>query len=169
MEAAQAATVVQAGVRGRQARSKKRAAMVEKAKGGYGMFDAYARSKLAQVLFAKELQRREDAREGGSPVVSVSLHPGNVSTDVTRDFPYVVREAYKLLQPLLQVVQQSLDEGARTSVFAVASADGDALRGCFLERSTVVPAADGACNEALARRQWEHNERLRSKWAGPLE
>ncbi|KAK2054710.1 NAD(P)-binding protein [Colletotrichum caudatum] len=44
----------------------------------------YALAKLANVLFAKELQRRLDARD--IPVISTSMHPGGAATDA---IPYV--------------------------------------------------------------------------------
>ena len=71
---------------------------------------------------------------------------------------------YKLLQPLLQVTQQDVDEGARTSVFAVASADGAALKGAYLERSRVMRASASASDTALARRMWDRDEALLAKW-----
>lgn len=47
---------------------------------GYARWPAYAQSKLANVLFTKELARR--AERGGSRVTSVSCHPGYASTNL---------------------------------------------------------------------------------------
>ena len=43
-------------------------------KGGYSRWAAYGQSKLANVLFAKELNKR--MKEQGKKIVAVSLHPG---------------------------------------------------------------------------------------------
>jgi NAD(P)-dependent dehydrogenase (short-subunit alcohol dehydrogenase family) len=50
--------------------------------GRYSKWIAYARSKLANLLFAFELDRR--ARQAGLPVTSVAAHPGYAATDLTR-------------------------------------------------------------------------------------
>ena len=52
--------------------------------------DEYAVSKLANVLFTKELARRE-----GSKVSVYAVHPGTVSTDVWRRVPAPVRWVMK--------------------------------------------------------------------------
>ena len=58
----------------------------------YTMFAAYARSKLAQVIYCAELHRREPS------IVAVCLHPGNVATEVTRNFHVLLRLPYAALQ-----------------------------------------------------------------------
>ena len=45
---------------------------------------AYGQSKLAQIMFCEELQRRLG---GGTTLRCVSVHPGNVLTDVVRSLP----------------------------------------------------------------------------------
>ncbi|KZO91905.1 NAD-P-binding protein [Calocera viscosa TUFC12733] len=50
-----------------------------KVNGQTGKFARYGHAKLANILFAKELQRRLDA--AGVPILSISLHPGNVATE----------------------------------------------------------------------------------------
>jgi NAD(P)-dependent dehydrogenase (short-subunit alcohol dehydrogenase family) len=50
---------------------------------GYGTLKAYARSKLANVLFAAELARRL----AGTGVTSNSLHPGSVATNIWSGAP----------------------------------------------------------------------------------
>lgn len=47
---------------------------------GYRKWQAYAESKLANLLFALELDRR--ARAAGTPVVSVAAHPGYAATNL---------------------------------------------------------------------------------------
>jgi NAD(P)-dependent dehydrogenase (short-subunit alcohol dehydrogenase family) len=53
--------------------------------GRYRPFSAYARSKLANLLFALELDRRATAH--GVPVVSVAAHPGYAATNLARSGP----------------------------------------------------------------------------------
>ena len=46
----------------------------------YNRFTAYGRSKLANVMFARELAKRV----AGSNVTTCSLHPGTIDTELTR-------------------------------------------------------------------------------------
>ena len=48
--------------------------------GAYGFWAAYARSKLANILFAVELRKRLAA--AGSRIVVVTLHPGSIKTNI---------------------------------------------------------------------------------------
>ena len=49
---------------------------------GYSRFQFYAQSKLANLLFAFELDRR--LRAAGSPVASLACHPGVAQTEIQR-------------------------------------------------------------------------------------
>lgn len=49
---------------------------------GYNKYRAYGQSKLANLMFAYELERR--LRKTNSNVISVAAHPGSTSTDLAR-------------------------------------------------------------------------------------
>ena len=49
----------------------------------YSPWGSYGQSKLENILFTQELQRRADA--AGVPIVATSLHPGAVNTDLARN------------------------------------------------------------------------------------
>ena len=51
----------------------------------YGRHRAYAQSKLANLMFTYELQRRLAA--SGAPTIAVAAHPGTAHTDLTRNSP----------------------------------------------------------------------------------
>jgi len=51
----------------------------------YGRWEAYGQSKLANLLFILELQRR--LRESGSGVIAVAAHPGVASTNLGSEYP----------------------------------------------------------------------------------
>ena len=55
----------------------------------YRKADAYAQSKLANLLFAHELQRRLAA--GGAKTISVAAHPGGARSELNRHMPWVFR------------------------------------------------------------------------------
>ncbi|HEX4441248.1 MAG TPA: SDR family oxidoreductase [Thermoanaerobaculia bacterium] len=60
---------------------------------GYGGFRAYGNTKLAQVLFTRELARREPG------VLSVALHPGAIGTNIWRALPAHADALVRLILP----------------------------------------------------------------------
>ncbi|GGT27751.1 oxidoreductase [Nonomuraea spiralis] len=115
---------------------------------GYGRMKAYGRSKLANLLFALELQRRADA--AGTSLTSVATHPGATATHIFKLGP---------LQPLLGVFLQSADAGAVTSLYAATSPQitGGEFVGPKLKLLT---PSKTARSEELARRLWEVSTQL---------
>ncbi|MCL7031635.1 hypothetical protein MKW94_023964 [Papaver nudicaule] len=71
----------------------------------------YANSKLAQIMFSSNLQKRLPA-ESGISVLCVS--PGIVDTNVARDLPKIVQAAYHLIPYFIFSPQ----EGSRSTLFA---------------------------------------------------
>ncbi|SFW87489.1 SDR family NAD(P)-dependent oxidoreductase [Amycolatopsis australiensis] len=90
---------------------------------GYHPKRAYERSKLAQMLFAVELDRR--LRRIGSERLSVVAHPGGALDSLTPSRPPVhVRTAGQWLRGLpARIVLQGKDAGARPAVRAVLGPD----------------------------------------------
>jgi NAD(P)-dependent dehydrogenase (short-subunit alcohol dehydrogenase family) len=70
----------------------------------YSRVGAYGQSKLANLLFTYELQRRLT----GTNTIAVAAHPGGSRTELTRNLPPLVGAATRLLEPLFQ----SADMGA---------------------------------------------------------
>lgn len=134
----------------------------------YDPMVAYGQSKLANLMYAFELQRRLEAR--GSSVISVACHPGYAATNlqsagVGMDGGSIFfRWVYKISNA---VMAQSATEGAYPLVLAAAAPDakagayygptglGDA-RGPVGESSVHPKARD----EAVARQLWEKTEAL---------
>jgi NAD(P)-dependent dehydrogenase (short-subunit alcohol dehydrogenase family) len=56
---------------------------------GYSRVAAYGRSKLANLLFTYELQRR--LAQAGAATITVAAHPGGSNTELARNSPLVVR------------------------------------------------------------------------------
>jgi NAD(P)-dependent dehydrogenase (short-subunit alcohol dehydrogenase family) len=83
---------------------------------------AYGNSKMAQLLFAVELNRRLAA--AGIPVAALSLHPGNVMSDVVRSLPPVIQRLY---QVLLKRLLLTPEQGARASLYAATAPDAPAV------------------------------------------
>ncbi|KAI0827091.1 NAD-P-binding protein [Trametes gibbosa] len=135
---------------------------------GNGMFSdmrRYALSKLANVLFAKQLQKRFDLE--GVPITVMSLHPGGVQTEgVMRDPSTQIPIFGHLMKLILSKVFVSPAEGAYTSVFAAASPlvkmEKDRYKGVYLDPpgKIVTPPNPLAENKELAGGLWATTEAI---------
>ena len=130
--------------------------------GRYQRWGAYSQSKLANLLFTSELQRRLD--ESGSPVRALAAHPGYASTNLQHHTGNVVEEALMTIGN--HVVAQSDEMGALPILYA-ASQDlpGDSFVGPdgFQEsrgHPKLVGRATAARDAQAARRLWDLSERL---------
>ena len=65
----------------------------------YSAFAAYNQSKLANVLFTYELNRR--LKERGSPVTANAVHPGVANTELFQGLPWFLRIPQNFLASLL--------------------------------------------------------------------
>ena len=85
----------------------------------YDRWAAYAQSKLANVLFARELQRRLDA-SGVEGVTSVACHPGYADTSLQRRGPEVLGDTLRLWMTKVAnaVFAQSAEAGAWPLLYA---------------------------------------------------
>jgi NAD(P)-dependent dehydrogenase (short-subunit alcohol dehydrogenase family) len=87
----------------------------------YDKWAAYGRSKLANLLFAYELQRR--LAESGEDVVSVACHPGYAATDLQFRGPRETGSTLRmgLMKAANAVFGQSAAQGALPMLFAATS------------------------------------------------
>jgi len=130
---------------------------------GYQPMTAYGRSKLANLLFAFELQRRCEAK--GLDVTSVAAHPGVSATELADHLlTNVFLQPLKLLAGLML---QGAEAGARPTLRAATDTDvrggeyfGPAGMGEVRGRATRVRATAAARNETTAERLWGVSEDL---------
>ena len=129
----------------------------------YSPSRAYTQSKLANLMFALELDRR--LRAAGSPVACIACHPGYANTRLQSTGPTGLLNAlYKLLNPL---VAQPAYNGAIPTVLAAAGEE--ALPGAYYGPQSLGDArgrvsdarvAGRARSEAAAARLWRESEKL---------
>jgi NAD(P)-dependent dehydrogenase (short-subunit alcohol dehydrogenase family) len=124
---------------------------------------AYNDSKLANLLFSAELQRRLTA--AGSPVKAIAAHPGLVATPIYQhDGPR--RLADIAWAPALRLLAQDPDHGALPVLFAaVADIPGDSFAGPrhlahMRGGAELISRSAAAQDPALARRLWIASEQL---------
>lgn len=128
----------------------------------YEMFSTYAQSKLANILFAKELQKRLRVKGGNAASVKCfAVHPGCVRTEVTRHMHPAMQFLNYLFSPLLTTLQKTPAQGAYCSVYAACSPELDAVPGGDMYfQCRPVAVSDTASNMEAARMLWAISEKL---------
>lgn len=121
---------------------------------GYSAFGAYSQSKLANVLFSRELAKRLEP-EG---IMVNSLHPGVVRTrfGIDGDISGIFRFALMLLRPFMSTPKT----GAKTSVFLASSPKVEGVTGKYFARSKPVDPSEAASSDSLATSLWELSNTL---------
>jgi NAD(P)-dependent dehydrogenase (short-subunit alcohol dehydrogenase family) len=133
---------------------------------GYQRWRAYSQSKLANLLFAYELQRRLAA--AGADVISVGCHPGYAATNLQTAGPRMAGSAIGVaMMSIGNLFAQSAAMGALPTLYA-ATAPG--VNGCDYIGPTGLGGMRGHPNKvrstarsydaALARRLWAVSEEL---------
>jgi retinol dehydrogenase 12 len=106
----------------------------------------YAVSKLCNVLFSQELARRL----AGTGVVSYSLHPGVVASDIWRRVPGPVR-------PLVTRRMLTVEQGARTSLYCATAPEAALRSGAYYDDCIQKQPSQVATPE-LGELLWRHSE-----------
>ena len=136
-----------------------------RAHGRYRKWTAYSESKLANLLFARELDRR--ARAAGSPMVSVASHPGYAATHLQQSGPQMGgrRPGSMILIAVTAVVGVPAAVGAWPSLRAATDPDiaggslvGPTRLGGMRGSPGVVGSSPAARDAALASRLWAWSE-----------
>lgn len=125
----------------------------------YSRWGAYFQSKLANVMFATELDRR--ANEAGSSIVSVGCHPGTASTEIGKTGSSIANTVIRTFFP---VVARSADRGAAAVEHAcsVSVEGGEFFGPRWLAFGVTRPEKPSrrARDVVTARRLWELSEEL---------
>jgi len=117
---------------------------------GYGAFDAYARSKLANVAFTIELAERLR----GTDVVANCFHPGFVpGSGLWRDVPAWMSAALRLADLVPGVGSTEADGGERLVALATDPQWGERT-GCYVSGDSEKAPADEAGDPGVRRRLW---------------
>jgi len=121
----------------------------------YRWMDAYNKSKLANIYFARELSRRLD----GTSVTANALHPGFVRSEFGRggDLGPVYGFGIRYIAGPFAI---SPEKGARTTVYLAASPEVEGVSGGYFYKCKPSAPSAVAQNDDAARRLWDASERL---------
>lgn len=128
---------------------------------GYRAFKFYGQSKLANLLFSKELDNR--LKSNGIEMLSIACHPGVSSTNL-------FKIGGKLLKPIMKIANyffQPASMGALPTIYAATEAglvggeyigpDGKGNRSGY---PTIEHPANGVYDEGTMKKLWDLSEQL---------
>ena len=120
----------------------------------YRSLAVYARSKLANILFTRELARRWNA----VGITANAVHPGFVASDFGRGGD--VSRLAELAYPMIRVMAKTPEQGARTQVYVASAPELEGVTGGYWANSAPATPSAAARDDAAAARLWEVSERL---------
>jgi len=115
----------------------------------YSAFGTYAKSKLALVLFTRELSRR---LKGTNVTVNV-LHPGVIKSNLGRDM-----SAFSRL--FTKIFFKSPKKGAETPIYLASSPEVEGISGKFFMNKKEAEFTEASGNEEIARKLWDISAKL---------
>jgi WW domain-containing oxidoreductase len=125
---------------------------------GYSPMRAYGQSKLANILFTRELARRL----GSGGQTANCLHPGVIATNLMRTVPLAGRVALSLVTPL---VLKTAAEGAATQCYLATSPAVATVTGAYYRDCNPAEPRPVAKDEAMAARLWTRSEEIAAQLA----
>ena len=137
----------------------------------YGPWSSYGQSKLENILFTNELQKRAHNSDAWSKLTAFSLHPGAVQTDLAR---YIIGEEKfqsmkengfaswkdKVVMEGLAKFVKTVEEGASTQIYLAAGDSGAKEAGKYFSDGKVTPVQAFALDQAKGEKLWDVSEKL---------
>ena len=113
----------------------------------YGFNSSYAKSKLANILFANELGKRY------KELTVTSCHPGNMVTTNFGEGTPITKILFQIISPFTKTPAQ----GAGTPMYC-ASQPSEIVSGNYFSGNKKIKASTFARNELLAKELWDFSE-----------
>ena len=120
---------------------------------GYTPWRAYGQSKLANLLFAKELARRF----AGTKKTANAVHPGVIATNLSRHMSPVLKGLFGVVSPLFL---KTPAEGAATQCFVATHPSVSQVSGQYFADCNVAKPRRDADDVAMAQRLWAKTEAI---------
>jgi NAD(P)-dependent dehydrogenase (short-subunit alcohol dehydrogenase family) len=121
-------------------------------KKSYKPFRAYSQSKLANILFTRELARRLE----GSGVTANCLHPGFVATNFTAGKAWI----FWVFQQAARIFAITPEQGAKTTIYLASSPEVEGVSGRYFVKCKEARPTRAALDDDAARRLWKVSEQM---------
>lgn len=123
----------------------------------YDSYKAYFQSKLANVLFTRQLAKRLQ----GTGVTTNSLHPGAVNTELARHLSLSkVNILSALVAPVFWVFLKTPRQGAQTSIYCAIDTSLNDVSGQYFADCRQMKCAKRGYDDGVAKKLWEVSEEL---------
>ncbi|XP_013412742.1 retinol dehydrogenase 12 [Lingula anatina] len=122
----------------------------------YNSITAYGQSKLANILFTRELARKLE----GTGVTVYALHPGAVKTELARHTVFDSQIFKFLFFPLIWLLWKNSWQGAQTSIYCAVAEELEGISGKYYSDCAEKKTSRLAQNDDDARKLWEISEKL---------
>jgi WW domain-containing oxidoreductase len=119
----------------------------------YSPWTHYGQSKLANLLFAKELARRF----AGTRRTANAIHPGVIKTELGRHMPGYANFVFGLVGPIFL---KSIPQGAATQSYVAVHPALAHATGTYFADCNPAPCRADADDPALAARLWQVTEEI---------
>jgi NAD(P)-dependent dehydrogenase (short-subunit alcohol dehydrogenase family) len=127
------------------------------AESGYNPLGAYSQSKLANIMFTYELDKRLE----GAGVTVNALHPGVVRSSFGRSNPGIIGRVTGIVLGLMQQFRGvDVGEGADTAVYLAASPEVEGISGSYWYKRQQTPSSPDSLDERSWQRLWTVSEAM---------
>jgi len=121
----------------------------------YSPWTAYGQSKLANLLFAKQLAKR--LTDAGSSATANAVHPGVIVSGLQRSMPAIQRVSMAVIAP---IAFKSIAEGAATQCYVATHPGLAGVSGEYFADCNIAQASARGRDAALADRLWQETEKI---------
>jgi WW domain-containing oxidoreductase len=119
----------------------------------YNPWTAYGQSKLANLLFVKELAKRLS----GTKKTANAIHPGVIRTNLGRSMPWILRTALRISEPLFL---KTAAQGAATQCYVATNPGLAGVSGQYFADCNVAESTPISHDATLAARLWAESEKI---------
>lgn len=118
----------------------------------YRRRQAYAMTKLANILFTYELARRLE----GAKITANCLHPGVIATNLVTDYIGLPRS----LHNISSIIGASPERGAQTSIYLASSPQIENVNGAYFIKKQRANSSPESYDKQMAKRLWQDSMQL---------
>jgi len=121
----------------------------------YGSWWAYGQSKLANIMFSNELNKR--LKNDKIPISVNSLHPGVIQTEIMRDNEGFLKKSLSFFGYFFM---KSIPQGASTTVYCAISKEVKNIGGKYFDNCKIGSPTSYSMNEEFAKKLFDLSEKM---------